>query len=81
MFVLPPAQMAMQQEFPLHAIPNPHGLVMNWDFREGDFFPKSSQKKNVSCNKGKSKDAKGEKKSQTTGKKETTKHIKQPKLS
>lgn len=51
--------MVQQHCFPLHVTPNSHVLVMGWDFRAGQYFPKSTQRKNVSLNKGKGRNVKG----------------------
>lgn len=51
--------MVKQHCFPLHVTPNSHVLVMGWDFRAGQYFPKSTQRKNVSLNKGKGRNVKG----------------------
>jgi len=54
--------MAIQHGFALHFTPNSQVLVIGLDFRAGQYFPKSAQRKTISSNKGKCRNVKAKKK-------------------
>lgn len=69
--------MAIQHVIPLHVAPNSHILVMDWDFRAGEYFLKSAQRKNVSFSKVKGRNVKGKRRKKNNKNKQKKKEPKQ----